>query len=178
MLLILVSSTNGHTGSIADKIAMEYRAASQAVEVCDLADVTPELMLDASQIAVGASVRYGKFKPEVMEFFKAHELLLKAKDVALFTVCATARKDEKSTIQTNPYFLKFINKLGWAPSFGAVFGGKIDYPALRWHEKHIIRLIMMITGGPTDVSQTNDFTNWYQVEDFAGNLLHKAAWRA
>jgi menaquinone-dependent protoporphyrinogen oxidase len=49
----------------------------------------------------------------------------------------------------------------------AVFGGKLNYPAYGVLDRLMIRLIMKITGGPTDPATVVVFTDWEQVDDFA-----------
>ena len=81
-----------------------------------------------------------------------------------------ARKPEKSTPKTNPYVIKFLNKIDWKPKIIGVFAGKIDYPKYKLIDKYSIKFIMWITKGPTDTSKTYEFTDWKAVEDFATNL--------
>ena len=52
----------------------------------------------------------------------------------------------------------------------AVFGGKIDYPSYRFFDKTMIRFIMWMTKGPTDVNATVDFTDWEEVEAFGRTI--------
>ena len=52
----------------------------------------------------------------------------------------------------------------------AVFAGKIDYPKYKFFDKYAIKFIMWITNGPTDTSQSYEFTDWNKVEAFAENL--------
>ena len=93
------------------------------------------------------------------------------KETAFFTVNVVARKKEKNTPETNPYMKKFLELSGWKPDKLAVFAGKIDYPKYGFFDKQIIRLIMFITKGPTDTSQTYEFTDWEKVEEFSRQLF-------
>ena len=65
---------------------------------------------------------------------------------------------------------KFLKKTSWTPQTQGVFGGKIDYPKYQFIDKYMIRFIMWITNGPTDISQSFEFTNWNDVEAFARKL--------
>ena len=69
--------------------------------------------------------------------------------------------------------IKFLNKTSWKPNISAVFAGKIDYPKYKFLEKMIIRFIMFITKGPTDISKSYEFTNWLKVDEFATELNEK-----
>ena len=52
----------------------------------------------------------------------------------------------------------------------AVFAGKVDYPNYNVFDKYIIKLIMFITKGPTDTSQSYEFTDWSKVDSFARDI--------
>ena len=53
----------------------------------------------------------------------------------------------------------------------AVFAGKIDYPKYGFIDKHIIRLIMFLTGGPINIKRSFEFTNWEEVRNFAKDIF-------
>jgi menaquinone-dependent protoporphyrinogen oxidase len=85
---------------------------------------------------------------------------------AFFSVNVVARKPQKNTPSTNPYVKKFLNKTLWKPTKVAVFAGKVNYPSYKFLDKHIIRFIMWLTKGPTDISKSYEFTNWNDVTEF------------
>ncbi len=123
------------------------------------------------KIIVGASIRYGKHSPKLFKFIEENIDVLKAKFAAYFTVNVVARKEGKNTPDTNPYMKKFLQLSTWQPNLLGVFAGKIDYPSYKFTDKHMIRLIMYITKGPTDTSGSFEFTNWKSVEDFSDQIL-------
>ena len=96
--------------------------------------------------------------------------ILETKKTAFFSVNVVARKEEKSTPETNPYVKKFLAKTKWKPDKVAVFGGKVDYPNYNFVNKNVIRFIMMITNGPTNTDNSYEFTNWEMVKKFALEL--------
>ena len=63
-----------------------------------------------------------------------------------------------------------MKKTNWRPKKLAVFAGKIDYPKLNFINKNVIRLIMFITNGPTNVNNTYEFTDWQSVEKFTNEF--------
>ena len=66
---------------------------------------------------------------------------------------------------------KFLKLSGWQPDKLAVFAGRIDYPSYRFFDRLMIRFIMLITKGPTDTSQTYEFTDWVKVDEFGEDVL-------
>ena len=95
--------------------------------------------------------------------FTKDKNILDLKKTAFFSVNVVARKEEKSTPETNPYVLNFLKKTNWKPNKLSVFAGKVDYPNYNFFNKIVIRFIMMITKGPTDINNSYEFTNWENV---------------
>ena len=103
-------------------------------------------------------------------FINDNFLVLESKKNAFFSVNVVARKPEKNSPDTNPYVIKFLEKINWKPKNIEVFAGKIDYPKYKFIDKYSIKFIMWVTKGPTDTSQSYEFTDWNKVEAFAENL--------
>ena len=104
------------------------------------------------------------------EFIDQNYELLEEKGNAFFSVNVVARKPEKNSPTTNPYLKKFLENVKWKPKKLAVFAGKIEYPKYKFIDKYAIKFIMWITKGPTDTSQSYEFTDWKKVETFARDL--------
>ncbi len=165
-VVILYSTTDGHTVEICKRLKEAIETDDHNVQLLDVKD-DPELTADSfDKIVIGASIRYGKHQPLVNEFIKKHQPLLESHPNAFFSVNVVARKPEKNTPETNPYLQKFLKQIAWKPQLLGVFAGRIDYPSLGFMDKHMIRLIMWITKGPTDPKLTVEFTDWNKVEEF------------
>jgi menaquinone-dependent protoporphyrinogen oxidase len=165
-ILIIYSTTDGHTRSICERL-QNLVAAQHTVELVAMAE-QPGIDLEPfDKIVIGASIRYGKHQPEVFDFIKRNQAKLESKPSAFFSVNVVARKPEKNTPETNPYLQKFLRKINWAPQNLAVFAGKIDYPRYDFMDRTMIRFIMWITKGPTDPTLTIEFTDWDKVDEFA-----------
>ena len=169
-VLILYSTTDGHTIEICRRLQAVIAAEGDAVELADLAD-GPKLSDYAfDKIVIGASIRYGKHQKTVYEFIRDNRATLEQYPNALFSVNVVARKPEKNTPETNPYLQKFLKQIDWAPQNLGVFAGKIVYPALGPVDRTMIRFIMWMTKGPTDPTGTYEFTDWDKVEAFGRKI--------
>lgn len=169
-ILIIYSTTDGHTKEICRRLQKVIEQQSHHVAVFSIED-SPAIDLTAyDKIVIGASIRYGKHSTKVFDFIRRNEQLLDSKPNAFFSVNVVARKPEKSQPDTNPYLQKFLGKISWKPRQLAVFAGKIDYPRYSFFDRLMIRFIMWMTKGPTDTSAVIEFTDWHQVEDF-GRLI-------
>ena len=165
-ILLTYSTVDGHTKTICEKI-LSYSKTSQV----DILPIDSSINIkDYDTVVIGASIRYGKYREEIFEFIKENEELLNSKDNAFFSVNVVARKENKNKPETNPYLIKFLNKISWQPKILDVFAGKIDYPKYKFLDKYSIKFIMWITKGPTDTSKVYEFTDWNRVKSFAEKL--------
>ena len=166
-ILIVFSTTDGHTQKICNRLKAVIEAEGHQVTVRAIT-AAPEPDLRAfDKVVIGASIRYGKHQPCVYDFIERHLPLLESKANAFFTVNIVARKANKNRPQTNPYLLKFLTMTPWRPTELAVFAGKLNYPIYGFFDRQMIRLIMLITRGPTDPTTVVEFTDWASVDDFA-----------
>jgi len=133
------------------------------------AQVTPELS-GYDRIVIGASIRYGKHRPDVARLIEDNLAILESCPAAFFSVNAVARKPDKRDPDTNPYVKKFLSQISWRPALIGIFSGKIDYPKYGFVDKTMIRFIMWMTKGPTDPNSTVEFTDWEQVERFGEKI--------
>ncbi|MBT8102828.1 MAG: menaquinone-dependent protoporphyrinogen IX dehydrogenase [Gammaproteobacteria bacterium] len=165
-ILILYSTTDGHTIEICRRMKQTIEANGHSVKLMDIKD-EPELLPGTfDKVVIGASIRYGKHQPLVSALIKKNQAILENHPNAFFTVNVVARKPEKNQPETNPYLQKFLKKIDWQPQRLGVFAGKIDYPSLGFVDKNMIRLIMWITKGPTNPDAVVEFTDWGKVDDF------------
>ena len=167
--LIIYSSTDGHTKIICEKIRSISKNRN-SIKIVSLNEANNLNLQIYEQIIIGASIRYGKHNKNLYKFISLNKEILKKKRSAFFSVNVVARKPGKNTPETNPYMQKFLKISNWKPDKLGVFAGKVDYPKYRFIDKHLIRLIMFITKGPTDTSKSYEFTDWSKVEDFTKEI--------
>lgn len=169
-ILIVYSTTDGHTRTICERmrrvlLGQGHRATLVSVDVDP--DVDPEPF---DKIVIGASIRYGRHRPAVVDFIRRNQRVLDARPNAFFSVNIVARKPDKNSPGTNPYLRKFLKRISWRPRELAVFAGKLEYPRYGFFDRSMIRLIMLMTKGPTDPTTVIEFTDWQQVEAFARRI--------
>ena len=168
--LVIYSTTDGHTLQICRRVQAILQTQGHRVSLVALSDSAGLDLSTFDKVAIGASVRYGKHRPELVAFLQRHGSTIDSRPNAFFSVNLVARKPEKNAPETNPYMLKLLKQLSWRPTELAVFAGKIDYPRYRFFDRQIIRLIMWLTDGPTGRHDAIDFTDWSQVDAFAQEI--------
>ncbi|HKI75394.1 MAG TPA: menaquinone-dependent protoporphyrinogen IX dehydrogenase [Pseudomonadales bacterium] len=168
-ILIVYSTTDGHTRRICERISEEIRTVGHEARLVSLVEdefVDPSTF-DA--VIIGASVRYGKHRPVVRRYIERFVGILSAMPAALFSVNLVARDPAKCVPEGNPYLQKLLRQISWRPGILEVFAGKLDYPRYRLGDRLMIKLIMLITHGPIDVD-TVEFTDWDQVAAFGRKI--------
>ena len=170
-VLIVYSSTDGHTKIICQRVT-NFLNEGNLVKLLPLEEVKKIDLSNFEKIIIGASIRYGKHSKELYKFVNLNKNILEQKKSAFFSVNVVARKPEKNTAETNPYINKFLKISKWKPNKMSVFAGKVDYPNYNFFDKYIIKFIMFITKGPTDTSQSYEFTDWSKVDDFSKELVN------
>jgi menaquinone-dependent protoporphyrinogen oxidase len=169
-ILIAYSSIDGHTRDICDRLREVVGSQGHQVTLAPLAEVDGADLESFDKIVIGASIRYGKHRPAVVDFVNRNAQVLNRKAGAFFSVNVVARKPGKNQPHTNPYVRKLLRRIAWRPVQVGVFAGKIDYPRYSVFDRMIIRGIMWLTGGPTDPRAVVDFTDWREVKAF-GELI-------
>ena len=171
-ILIVYSTVDGHTRTICGRLREVIERQAHEVRLLPVGEVADGDLEPCDKIVVGASIRYGKHRPALVEFIQRNAAVLNRKPSAFFSVNVVARKPEKNRPDTNPYVRKLLRKIAWRPGGVAVFAGKIDYPRYGAVDRMVIRFIMWLTGGPTDPKAVVEFTDWREVEAF-GSLIAK-----
>jgi menaquinone-dependent protoporphyrinogen oxidase len=166
----LYSTVDGHTIEICERLAQVVEEGGFSATLLELKPGS-KIDLDCfDQIVIGASIRYGKHRPEVVQFIEDNIKVLESKRAAFFSVNAVARKPEKKQPDTNPYVRKFFKKISWQPAAIGIFGGKINYSMYRFWDRTMIRFIMWMTKGPTALDSNVDFTDWDEVDTFGREI--------
>jgi menaquinone-dependent protoporphyrinogen oxidase len=169
-ILILYSTTDGHTVKICARLQQVIEQLGHQVTVVPVSDAERLDLQSFDTLVIGASIRYGKHSKTVVDFIQRNTALLESKANAFFSVNIVARKPEKNQPDTNPYLKKFLRQITWRPQALAVFAGMLDYPRYDFFDRTMIRFIMWMTKGPTDPTAVIEFTDWQQVEAFGRRI--------
>lgn len=163
---ILYSTVDGQTLKICNKLKEILVENGNEVELFSIEDFDKKVT-DFDKFVMGSSIRYGKHNSKIIEFINQHKQELEKTKNAFFSVNLVARKPEKATPETNPYFIKFLKEMDWIPNKSAVFAGKLDYQKYSFTDRLMIQLIMWMTKGPVNPKTEIEYTDWEKVKEFA-----------
>lgn len=169
------ASRDGQARRIATRIAERLATCGISVAPRDLtvAQPSPAELEQAPLVAAVLAVRYGKHLPEGIAFIERFRQLDRPPPLALASVNLTARKPGKDTAEGSVYLRKLIARHSLKPVMATAFAGKLDYPRYTFFDKHIIRFIMLLTGGPTDPTTVVEYTDWAKVDAFADAIADR-----
>jgi menaquinone-dependent protoporphyrinogen oxidase len=168
--LLVYHGIYGHTRKICETLRAELLRLGRDAEIVSLSECDGSRLDVSEAIVIGAAIRNGKHNSAVLEFIRAHKDLLESKPSGFFSVNLVARKPAKNRPETNPYVKAFLARSPWQPKLVGVFAGNLDYQRYGFMDRHIIRFIMTLTGGPTDLGTRVEFTDWDRVREFAGEI--------
>ena len=170
-LALLYAGCEGQTRKIVERMSHCLNRNGHETRALSLGDIPENFSLDgADAVVLGSSIRYGKHHRDCYDFIEKYQHQLVQKLGYFFSVNLTARKPERREPYNNLYLQKFLKQIPWTPDKVDVFAGALLYTEYRWLDKQMIRMIMKITGGPTDVRYNTEFTDWNRVKQFAEQL--------
>ena len=162
--LVIYSSVDGQTLKIIERMTNLIKGNITVFDIDKKQDID---FTQYDKVLIGASIRYGNFRKNVLSFVNKNKEQLDLLPNAFFGVCLTARKPEKAIPENNAYMLKFARLSHWQPQLKGVFAGALLYSRYNWWQTLIIQLIMKMTGGSTDKQTDLELTNWSDVERFS-----------
>jgi menaquinone-dependent protoporphyrinogen oxidase len=165
---VFFASRDGQTRRIVERIGRRLGDGGAVARLRELplaADAEPPGA--AAVTVVAAPIRYGFPLPVADRFLRRHAGGIAADRLAVILVNLTARRPGRTTPEGNGYLGKWLKRRRITPAIAAAVAGRLDYPSYRWYDRAMIRLIMRITGGPTDPRTTIEYTDWQQVDSIA-----------
>jgi menaquinone-dependent protoporphyrinogen oxidase len=170
---VFYATRDGQSRRIAERVVQVLQEGGIAAAPHDLARGIPsaEELAHEPAVVLIAAVRYGRHLAEAARFLTVYRNLAAPPPLALASVNLTARKPGKDTPQGNAYLRKLLARPRLNPQVAAVFAGRLDYPRYSFFDRQVIRLIMWLTGGPTDPGTQVEYTSWPAVDAFAEQIV-------
>lgn len=166
--LILFATTEGHTASIATRIAQRLRDKGHDVET-HRADAIPAGMdpLTYDGVIIGASIHYGHHPRYLRTWVRRHRAALTSRPSAFYSVSLSAGGPGARPDTARRYLETFLGQVGWVPSQTAMFAGALQYSRYGTMKRLMMRMIVGMAGGDTDTGRDYEYTDWNAVERFA-----------
>jgi menaquinone-dependent protoporphyrinogen oxidase len=175
-ILIVYSTTHGHTAKIADRIARGARAAGARVETTEIEDAGDADPRDYDAVIVGASIHAGRHQPGLVRWATERAAALAERPSAFFSVSLTAADDDAEAREaTDGYIESFVEETGWEPDRALPVAGCLQYREYDVFTRVLMKLLMRSGDHPTDTSRDYDYTDWDAVERFGREFAANTA---
>ncbi len=168
-ILILYSTGEGHTGTIAEKIQEEIKTEDTEVDVVRFRN--RNTAVDFSEydvVVIGASVHAGRFSTPFCAFLNNAADVLSGKPVAFFHVSLTGKGDtDESRATGEKYLTDFLAQTGVKPAATGNFKGALLFKEYGFLKKTLMKAISKGAGKTADTSKNYIYTDWADVSDFS-----------
>lgn len=172
--LLLYSSRFGYTRKIALTLQQQWQKQGIQVDLKDLFSMPTIQAGEYDKIIIGASIRYGHYAPQLAQWTQQHQKLLNSLPTAFFSVSILASKPTRNTAQTHTYTRKFFEKSVWQPKQIGIFAGELHYAKYHLVDRYLMKMVMWLNKGETDLNAHIEMTDWQQVTTFGQAVIDMA----
>lgn len=169
--LLIYSSRFGYTYKIAQILEKQWTAAGILVSVVNLNEAPALKLGDYDQIIIGASIRYGHYAAKLAVWLRQNQHVLNQSRTAFFSVSILANKPHRSTPETHTYTRKFFEKSPWQPDVIGIFAGELHYAKYNLIDRYMMKLVMKINKGETNLKAHIEYTDWQKVREFGERVM-------
>jgi menaquinone-dependent protoporphyrinogen oxidase len=170
-VLILFSTSYGHTAQVAERLASRLRQRGFAVDVRRVEQLPPSFSLEPYRaVLLGGAVYFNRFPKALRAFATARHQELARLPAGFFSVgFAGASPLASDRERAREDFERFARETGWRPQETAFLGGAVEYTRygrpLRWFTWMFGRW-----QGARDTRRDYDYTDWSAVNRFGDHF--------
>jgi menaquinone-dependent protoporphyrinogen oxidase len=166
-ILILYGTTDGHTATIAHRLASMLETRGAEADPINVAHARP-LPSWYNAVIVAASVHTGAYQPEVRQWTREHSPALADMPTAFISVClGVLQPDPAVQKEVHATIDRFLASTGWRPTAIKSVAGAVLYTQYGWLKRRMMRRIVAKAGGDTDTSRDYEYTDWADLDRFA-----------
>ncbi|NBC01132.1 MAG: protoporphyrinogen oxidase [Bacteroidetes bacterium] len=170
-ILLVYGTTEGHTATVADRMAEVLRAENHDVTMKSLAQEDVDAISDYDAVVIASSIHAGQPHATVKAFVQTHRDALNGRPTAYVQVSlSTADPRPEKQAEAQAYADQFLQEMKWTPTHIALFGGALPFTRYGFFKRRLMRALAKKPFGITDTARDYDFTDWDQVKQFAGSF--------
>lgn len=171
-IAVVYTTTHGHTGRIAARLAETMAAEGADVEVVTADEEAMPLVKRSDAIVVAGSVHRGAHQHELREFVRRHRRVLQDMPSAFVSVSLTAAEDdEELRAETRRVIDEFVEDTGWTPDVQTAAAGAFQFSKYNPFERLIMRLVARQHDIAIDPHRDMELTDWDALDAFAREFL-------
>jgi len=162
-ILVTYATRAGSTVEVASAIGEVLANRGYTVDVKSVKE--KPILTGYQSVILGSAIRMGSWLPEMTDFIKANQSILKSLPVAIFTAhMLNTGEDAESRAKRSAYTTPIHQLL--APCAEAFFWGKMDYDTLSFFDRLMAQAVEKQTGSPT-----GDHRDWNQIRGWSETIF-------
>lgn len=175
-ITVIFGTTEGHTGKIARRLSAWAQELGHSVTLIDSAETGPEPQIQSSDaFIVAGSLHMERHQATLISFVREHKDVLSQAPSLFLSVSLTAvNDDEESQAEAQRCIEGFYHQSKWTPSEAMPVAGALLYTHYDFFRRMVLKAIAKREGGPTDVSQDYEFTDWVELRNRFERFLERA----
>ncbi len=173
-VLILYATSEGQTAKIAGEMVNHLREMGVGATRKDL-ESWPGIYeaSDFDAIIIGASVHFHQYPKEIVAWIETNLETLQNRPNAFYSVSLSeAETSDDGNARVEDYLTRLIDHTSWQPDYVASFAGAMRYNELNGVRQRVGQFVSWRTGGETDVTQDNEYTEWEHVRMFSAEFAN------
>ena len=172
-LLVLFSTTDGHTRKVAWALADAIESAGCTVDVLDARLSGRTIGAEPyTGVIVAASLHSRGYQREVYKWVRRNAIALSRRPTAFVSVCLGILEKDPATRHDLDTIVKLFQwKSGWCPDAVKIVAGALPYTRYGWFKKRMMKRIAAKAGGDTDTSRDFDYTDWHALRVFGQEFV-------
>ncbi|WP_458189553.1 flavodoxin domain-containing protein [Haladaptatus sp. NG-WS-4] len=169
--LVFYGTGEGQTAKVATRIGEVLVDRGHDATIVDADQPLTDSVDDFDAVFVGSSIHVGKHQPSVVAFVDTNRDALASRPSAFFQVCLSAAStDETRQAEAVRYADEFADATDWHPETVGIFAGALRYSEYGFLKRRLMKRIAREATGDTDASRDYEYTDWDDVERFAGTF--------
>lgn len=174
-IMIVYSTTEGHTRTIADFLEEEADKPGHQAGLFN-ATVQPPSPEGYDAVIIAGSVHAGKYQTSIEHYAREYHRELNELPLIFISVSLTAASDDDvSWKELKQQTESFMLSTGLKPDHTEYVAGALLYTKYDFFKRFIMRSINKKSGGDTDTSQDHVYTDWEQIAAIPAKLESLAA---
>lgn len=176
-ITVIFGTTEGHTGKIARRLSAWAEELGHSVTLVDSAEAGTETQIQTSDaFIVAGSLHMERHQASLISFVRDHKDALSQAPSLFLSVSLTAVNDDAESKEEAQRCIEgFYHQSKWTSTESMAVAGALLYTHYDFFRRMVLKAIAKREGGPTDISQDYEFTDWVELRNRFEQFLDRCA---
>ena len=169
-ILVCYGTGEGQTAKVAERIGDRLSERGHRTPVRNIAESDPQPG-EYDAVLVGSSIHVGSHQSAIETFVSDNRETLAGLPTGFFQVSLSSASDDADRrAEAAGYVEDFEESTGFHPDRVGLFGGALRYSKYGFLKRLLMKQIAKRSTGDTDTATDYEYTDWEEVDAFAGDF--------